>query len=555
MAKQHARNRSGIETLEGRRLLAFVSSGISTLTGNDYQSVDAILPVAGGYVAAGTFTAGTDFGNGFSPAPRGYSDVFLTLVKGSSVSSYAIGGGSGDDGEIKFRDDRAQFAVLPRRLSEEYLFGPSTAARAQDEYIRTLAVGPDGKLYVVLNFRRETSLNTQNRRGFTLTPQREFSDNFFDSAILRYSINGTKLAFESALQIGGPFNDVVNDIAFDPSGNLIVVGSFERRARFDPSSRTKFVDPLGRSDAFVAKYSPSGQLQWVSSFGSDTAKQFEIESAFGVATDASGNIFVGGAFAGEADFDPRAGKSNRLWIEAEGGTDAFTAKLNPNGTLNWVRTQGGEDFDGIRDVALAPYGGVYSVGYFEEEADVDPTTGVQLFKATPIDDDDDAVATDLFSNRYDASGNLVWVKPLAGEGFEILASASSDTSGNLVLAGSFSGRTDFDPSRRQRILDTPKVDDVRDNNLRDRENAYSGFVVKYSSSAKLLDLNQITGRAGQDVLLNAAAITTNGAVYTGGRYRIGFTVGSTNIGGSTDVEEVLEDAFALVFNSGLEPIV
>jgi hypothetical protein len=549
-AKKIARN--GLEALEGRRLLAFASSGVSTVTGDEYQSIEAIVPVTGGYVTAGTFSAASQFGNGFAPTPRGYSDAFLTLVKGSTVSSYAIGGGSSDDGEPKFRDDRAEFAVLPRRMSEDYPFGVSATPRRQDEYIRSMTVGPDGKLYVVLVFRNEVSLNTQNRRGFKLSANQEFDD-FYDSAILTYSI-GSKLSFERAIQIGGPFNDIVNDIAFDSDGNLIAVGSFERQCDFDPTSGKKLVDPSGRNDAFVAKYTPEGKLLYVSQFGSDTAKLYEPEAAYGVAVDANDNIYVGGAFAEKADFDPRAGKTRRTWVEAEGFTDGFTLKLNPNGTLNWVRAQGGEDFDGIRDVALAPNGGVYSVGYFEDEADLDPTSGIQIFNAAPQGNDNNPTATDLFSNRFDATGNLVWVKPLAGEGFEILASASSDASGNLILAGTFSGRTDFDPSRRQRILTTPESD-ADDNNQKDRDNAYSGFVAKYSPNAKLINVNQIDGRGEQDVFINAAAIDASGNIYTGGRYRLGLTVDSLTIGTATDVEDIREDAFALVFGSGFEPIV
>lgn len=542
-----------LDALENRRLLAFATAGASTLTGTEYQSVDAIVAVDGGYVAAGTFSAGADFGNGFKPSPRGYSDIFLTLVRDSGSSVYTIGGGSKDDGEVKTRDGRAQFVALPRRLSEEYPLGVSSGTRRQDEYVSAMKVGPDGKLYVVFLYRQDISLNTQNRRGFRLAADDQYD--LYDSAIVRYSI-GKKLAFETAFTLTGPFNDIVHDIDFDSAGNVVVAGSFERLADFDPSSGTKLMNPLGRSDAFVAKYTADGELIYVSQFGSDAADLFEPEAAYGVAVDASDNIYVGGVFAGKADFDPRAGKTNRHWVEADDFTDGFTLKLNPNGTLNWVRAQGGEDFDGIRDVALAPGGGVYSVGYFEDEADVDPTSGVQIFKARPEDGDNNPYATDLFSNRFDADGNLLWVKPLAGDGYELLANAQSDAGGNLVLTGSFFGTADFDPSRRQRILRTPEAD-TDDQNQRDRENAYSGFIARYSPNAKLLDVTQVDGRAQQDVFLNAGAIDANGNVLTAGRYRLGLIADSITIGTGTDPDddEVMESGFALVFGSGLAPIV
>lgn len=542
-----------LESLDVRRLLAFVGGGISTVTGNEYQSVDAIVGIEDGYIAAGTFGHGSDFGRGFKPTPLGSTDLFIALNRASGTSYYTIGGGEDeDDGEIDTDDGRAQFAASPLRTSEDYFRGVSTAAREADEYITALKIGPDGKLYAVIVYRNQISLNTQNKRGYKLSANDEYD--LYDSAIVRYSI-GSKLAFESAFTITGPFNEIVNDIDFDSAGNLIVAGSFERQADFDPSEKKKIFDPLGRSDAFVAKYKPSGELVYMSQFGGDSARLNEPEAIYGIVVDANDNIYAGGVFAEKADFDPRPGKKNRHFVEAQDATDGFTLKLAGNGTLLWVRTQGGDEFDGIRDVALAPNGGVYSVGYFEDEADVDPTSGKQIFVARG-EDDHRAYATDLFTNRFDANGNLIWVKQLAGDGYELIASITSDASGNYILSGSFFGTADFDPSRRQRNLTTPEAD-IDDINQRDREHNYSGFVAKYSANAKLIDVKQIDGIEEEDVLLNAASLDASGNLFVGGRFKVGFKVDSIIVQTADKPrkdKDLLEDAFSFVFDSSFDVI-
>ncbi len=541
----------GLESLESRRLLAFVASGVSTVGGDEYQSVDAMIPVSGGYVSAGTFTAGTDFGNGVSPAPRGYSDLFLTLVKGSKTSLYTIGGGSGSDGKIKVKDNRAEFAALPTRVSEEYPFGVSSSPRRADEYIRAMKIGPDGKLYVVVVFKKDISLNTQNPRALTLSVDDSYD--LYDSAILRYSV-GSKLTFESAFMITGPFNDIVNDIDFDSAGNLVLAGSFERRCDFDPGSGTKLFEPDGRGDAFVAKYTRRGELIFVSQFGGDSARPSEIDAANGVVVDSNDNIYVGGTFASDADFDPRAGKANRFILKSSDSTDAFTMKLNADGTLAWARAQGGKKSDGVRDVTLAPNGGVYSVGYFEDEADLDSSDARQIFQARDEKGGSTPYATDLFLNRFDADGNQQWVKPIAGDGFELIANANTDASGNLVLAGSFFGSADFDGSKRVQRLTSP-ASSLDDGNQKDRDNAYSGFIAKYSPTSKLLDATQIDGRREQDLFLNGASLDGTGNVYIGGRYRLGLAIPNTSVSiGTTTDNDRREDAYALIFNAGLEPI-
>ena len=543
-----------IDPLEPRRLFVFVPTGASTINGDDFQSVDRIVALpGGGYVAAGMFSRSTQFTRGVTRSTEeDNTDVFLQLINGNARATLTIG--SSEENALEFEDDRVDFAALPRRATTDgFPQGVSAAARGADEYITQLKLGPDGKLYVAIAFRQDISLDTQSSTARTLSHTNDFEDDYYDSAILRYNISGNTFALEDVKQISGPFNDVIQDFTFDTTGNLIVSGSFERQTDFDPSNKSRVIDPLGRGDAFVAKFGKSGRLQWVSQLGGDSDSRGEIEAAYSVTAGENDSMYVGGTVAGDAEFRVNGGRAREDVVESEGGTDAFTMRLDTNGGLDWVRAQGGDDFDGVRAVTPAPDGGVWNVGYFEEEADLDPSANQQFFRANDRDDNGDT-PTDAFFTRFDEDGNVVFVKPLSGDGYELIASAQTSSDGGLIIAGSFSGKLDADPSKRVRLLSTPESDVDDDANQNDRDFAYAGFVARYSTQAKLRGTQQITADNGQDVFIVGAQRAADGSIALAGRYRGGFTVGSVHVRTNTDFDEYREDGFSMLVDDALTSV-
>src|SRR6185436_12277360 len=93
--------------------------------------------------------------------------------------------------------------------------------------------------------------------------------------------------------IGVPDTAHINGVAVDHQGNSIVVGNFGGTINFGGSSLTS----AGGQDAFVAKYSAAGVLQWAKRFG-DIYDQI----AYAVSVDSADNIVVVGSFAGTLSF-------------------------------------------------------------------------------------------------------------------------------------------------------------------------------------------------------------------------------------------------------------
>src|SRR5262245_56626077 len=96
-----------------------------------------------------------------------------------------------------------------------------------------------------------------------------------------------------ARAIGSPNSDASYAIAVDASGNVVVGGVYRGTVNFGGTSKTS----AGGADWYVAKYSPTGTLQWVNSLGG--ADEHALDA---VAVAPNGDVVVSGRFAWTASF-------------------------------------------------------------------------------------------------------------------------------------------------------------------------------------------------------------------------------------------------------------
>jgi hypothetical protein len=163
-------------------------------------------------------------------------------------------------------------------------------------------------------------------------------------------------------RFGNAFNDVAGGLAVDRAGNVTMVGSFDHSISFGEGDTH---NSLGEADAYVARFSTDGKLQWARTFGAERE-----DVAWGVAADEAGNTVTTGWFQGNVDF----GKGGA--IASKGNKDVFALKLDAKGAPVWVQTWGDHDHDQARGVALDDKGNALVTGIFRFKLDVaDPTSG------------------------------------------------------------------------------------------------------------------------------------------------------------------------------------
>lgn len=215
---------------------------------------------------------------------------------------------------------------------------------------------------------------------------------------------------------GAPF-DSATGVAADLSGNVYVAGVFGgTNANFDGGTT---LTNRGGTDAFLARYDATGGTQWVRQMGGVLD-----ERANGVAVDSMGNAYVVGEFGGTLQL-PGVSLST-----AVSDQNAFIARFDAAGTVNWARQAGGTLPDSARAVTVDRGDRVFVAGYFSGSATFGAETIVSVGNTF-----------DAFLARLDTNGNFAFAQQAGGSdlGGDIAMGVAADAAGNAILAGYFNG--------------------------------------------------------------------------------------------------------------------
>jgi hypothetical protein len=183
----------------------------------------------------------------------------------------------------------------------------------------------------------------------------------YDMFITKLDVSGN---FIWARQIGGGYSTMLSCLAKDNSGNIYSTGWFEGSTDFDPGSGTYYLTASGYRDAYVCKLDATGNLVF--------AGQFQGLSCTGstIFLDASGNIYTGGWFTGNVDFDPSIGT---YYLSASSGNfHSYINKLDPAGNHVWTNHITGNSI-ATPAITVDQNSNVYSTGNFYRSADFNPS--------------------------------------------------------------------------------------------------------------------------------------------------------------------------------------
>lgn len=194
----------------------------------------------------------------------------------------------------------------------------------------------------------------------------ETGDGSSQAYIYRHNANAT---VPWARLLGTSGSESANDIAVpvDGSGTAAIAGF---------TSGDLAATSAGLNDAFVAQYDTAGTQQWIFQLGSAGS-----DTAWGVANDPSGNVYIAGEAGGSL-----AGQTFN-----GGFSDAFVAKFAANGAFQWARLLGDTGNDTAQSIAVDAAGNSYLVGW--TDGDIGGTN---------------QGLTDTFLAKYDTGGNLLW---------------------------------------------------------------------------------------------------------------------------------------------------
>jgi hypothetical protein len=235
---------------------------------------------------------------------------------------------------------------------------------------------------------------------------------------------------------------------------------------------------------------------------------------YSITTSSTTDVYTTGHFQGTVDFDPTGGTNN---LTSTGGYDVFVQKLDGNGNFVWANSVGGTADDFGYANAVDASGNVHSTGVFRNTVNFDPGAGTLNLTSSGV--------TDVFVQKLDASGNLLWANSSGGLDIDQGKAITVDGSGNVYTTGNFRANVDFDPG-----VGTFPVASL---------GGFDGFVQKLDASGNFVYAISLGGTGSDSG--NSLSVDASGNVHTTGNFNntVDFDPGSgaTNLTslGSNDV--------------------
>ncbi|WP_170061795.1 SBBP repeat-containing protein [Hymenobacter chitinivorans] len=198
----------------------------------------------------------------------------------------------------------------------------------------------------------------------------------------------------AAPSLGG--SSRTTSVATDAAGNVYVTGTFSGAVRFGTSELLS----NGSTDVFVAKRSAEGQWLWATKgggLGSEESQDLVLLP--------NGTITITGACGRNAIF----GFTTLTW----GGSDAFVARMSPDGQWQWAVGVGASQAQG-NSVAVDAAGNAY-------------VTGRMLAYWF----------SDVFVSKVSADGRLLWTTTAGGSTEDEGKGIGVDAAGNVYVSGAY----------------------------------------------------------------------------------------------------------------------
>jgi hypothetical protein len=328
----------------------------------DQRGSDIAVDASGNVFVTGTFTGTINFGNmPLSTTGPFDTDIFVAKLdsNGNHVWSKRFGDPSSQAaGGIAVNKAGNLFLTGSFNGTVDFGEGPLTSAGSTDVFVARLA--SDGATEWSAGFgdaapQAGIRLAADEDGGVYVTGEFEGLTNFGGGPLT--SAGATDIFFASfdaagkhvrSQRYGGVGFDRGGSVAITSAKEAVLTGYFADAIDLGAGPITS----TGNYDGFVTKIGVDGKSQWANVFtGAD------VQLATDVTVDGAGNVLVVGTFVGPMMF---AGAS----VASAGFEDTFVSKLDPQGTLAWLRTFGDDQKQEGNAVAVDAKGNVFFAGRY-----------------------------------------------------------------------------------------------------------------------------------------------------------------------------------------------
>lgn len=273
----------------------------------------------------------------------------------------------------------------------------------------------------------------------------------YDSYLQKFNPDGTFAWAAAASAEGNP-----SEIEILADGRIIVAGRSDVDATVTLSNTSTVMLFKG---IYILEFSAAGSL--TNAYSISVPAPAGYGYVYDLSSDASNNIYLGGALDGIADFDLGAGTANNTPTNAY---DGYIVKYNPSFQLQWFRQFGDHNtptgWDKVRGLAIDAAGNVYAGGEFTWTTDFDPANpGTQVLVSDPF-----SQVPSGFLMQYSPSGALNWVHKIGNNNGGVATESASVSITDIALQNNTLyaamegwGYWDVDPSGSNLIIEVGAV--------------------------------------------------------------------------------------------------
>lgn len=204
--------------------------------------------------------------------------------------------------------------------------------------------------------------------------------------------------------IGGTGDDYLLEAIQTAEGGYMIGGWSASGISGDRTLPTQ-----GLNDIWMLKLNAAGTISWQKNYGGSV--QETVHDFFQTSD--------GGYVLGGSTNSPVSGD---LWETTNGGNDFWVLKLNDLGTIQWARTIGGADDDGLNEIHETSDGGFITGGYSHSDISGDKTEDSRGF-------------SDYWAVKLSSAGQVIWDKTIGGDDYESINSLKPTMDGGYILGG------------------------------------------------------------------------------------------------------------------------
>jgi len=341
-------------------------------------------------------------------------------------------------GEIKESIPESFYKTIPsEKIKAEFILNENIISFSADyDKSKTIIIDPSsnriwGTYYgnTGMDFCNSTGVDDQKNvylSGYTQnttniatsgTYQSAFSGTF-DAYLVKFDSDGNRLW---GTYFGGVDIEAAYDIHVLPSGIVYMSGDSFSTTNVASIGAYQTVYGGGINDAYLAKFTTSGQLIWATYYGGS-----EHDVGQGVTVDSNGDVLMCGHTI-STDGIGTAGALNENFL---GIVDAYVVKFDSSGNRLWGTYFGNTDDEEAFDITTDPDNNVIITGY---------TLSLNGISTIGAHQDTNGGLQDAFIAKLNPAGNnLIWSTFYGGAGNDQGTSVAVDSSGTVFISGNTS---------------------------------------------------------------------------------------------------------------------